>query len=144
MAEQATSFVDEAGERITAARERVDSEISRIQKDLATRRKKIEKEFTRSRKSFEKQTRKQVKQLEQELQKSEVVKTLQGWRSQAESLIEDTFDSVLGSFQIASKGDVQKIDRKLTKLTKRLKDMERVRQTNGATAPKASTASPQA
>ena len=139
MAEQATSFVDEAGERITAARERVDSEISRIQKDLATRRKKIEKQLTSGRKSFEKQTRKQVKQLEKDIRKSEVVKTLEGWRGQAESLLEDTFEGVLGALQVASKSDIRKIDRKLTKLTKRLKDIERARQTNGATAPSAAT-----
>jgi len=135
MAEQATSFVDEAGERITAARERVDSEISRIQKDLAGRRKKIEKQISTSRKSFEKQTRKQVKQIEKEIRTSEVVKTLEGWRSQAESLLEETFEGVLGALQVASKNDVKKIDRKLTKLTKRLKDIERARQTNGTTAP---------
>jgi len=139
MAEQATSFVDEAGERITAARERVDSEVSRIQKDLATRRKKIEKQLASSRKSFEKQTRKQVKQIEKDIRKSEVVKTLESWRGQAESLLEETFEGVLGALQVASKSDVKKIDRKLTKLTKRLKDIERTRQTNGATAPSAAT-----
>jgi uncharacterized coiled-coil protein SlyX len=134
MAQQATSFVDEAGERITAARERVDSEISRIQKDLATRRKKIEKQLNSSRKSLEKQTRKQVKQIEKDLRKSDVVKTLEGWRGQVEDLIEETLEGVLGALQVASKSDVKKIDRKLSKLTKRLKDIERARQTNGAEA----------
>lgn len=144
MPEQATSFVQESKERFNSARERIDGEVERIQKELRTRSERIERQISRRRKSFEKQTRKQVKQIEKELQKSEVVKTLQGWRSQAESLLEDTFESVLGSFQIASKSDVKKIDRKLTKLTKRLKDMERVRQTNGAAAPKSPAASPQA
>ena len=134
MAQQATRFVDEAGERITAARERVDSEISRIQKDLATRRKKIEKQLNTSRKNFEKQTRKQVKQIEKDLRKSDIVKTLESWRSQAESLVEETLEGVLGALQVASKSDVKKIDRKLTKLTKRLKDIERTRQTNGSEA----------
>ncbi|MGI9592810.1 MAG: hypothetical protein ACR2P8_15685 [Myxococcota bacterium] len=137
MAEQATSFVDEASERFTAARERVDSEIARIQKDLAGRRKKLEKQITSGRKSFEKQTRKRVDRIEKEIRTSEVVKTLEGWRGQAEALIEDTLEGVLGALQIASKNDVKKIDRKLTKLTKRLKDIERVRQTNGTSAPSA-------
>ena len=131
MAEQVTSFVDEANERFTAARERVDSEVQRIQKELQTRRKKIERQINTSRKNFEKQTRKQVKQIEKDIRKSEVVKALDGWRSQAGQAIEDTFEGVLGAFQIASKHDIQKIDRKLTKLTKRLKDIERGRQANG-------------
>ena len=134
MAQQATSFVDEAGERITAARERVDAEITRIQKDLSTRRKKIEKQLNTSRKNIEKQTRKQVRQLEKDLRKSEVVKTLESWRGQVENLLEETLEGVLGALQVASKSDVQKIDRKLTKLNKRLKDIERARQTNGSQA----------
>ena len=143
MAQQATSIVDEAGERITAARERVDSEISRIQKDLATRRKKIEKQLNSSRKNLEKQTRKQVKQIEKDLKKSDVVKTLESWRGQVEGLLEETLEGVLGALQVASKSDVKKIDRKLTKLTKRLKDIERARQTNGTKASPPS-ATPQA
>jgi len=139
MAEQTTSFVDEAGERITAARERVDSEISRIQKEMTARRKKIEKDITRNRKNIEKQARKQVKQLEKGIRKSDVVKALEGWRGQAEGLLEDTFEGLLGTFQIASKSDVKKIDRKLSKLTKRLKEIERTRQTNGAARPPAAT-----
>ena len=143
MAQQATSFVDEAGERITAARERVDSEISRLQKDLATRRKKIEKQLNTSRKNFEKQTRKQVKRIEKDLRKSDAVKAIESWRGQVESLLEETLEGVLGALQVASKSDVKKIDRKLTKLTKRLKDIERARQANGAEA-KPPAATPQA
>lgn len=143
MAEQATRFVDEAGERINAARERVDAEISRIQRELATRRKKIEKDFARSRKNLEKQTRKQVKQIEKDLRKSDVVKAFRGWRSQAESVIEEALENVLGGFQIASKSDIRKIDRKLTKLNKRLKEIERARQTNGAKVPSSPAAPPQ-
>ncbi len=128
MAEQTSSFVDEAGERFTAARERVDSEVSRIQKELATRRKRIER-----------QTRKQVNQIEKDIRTSEVVKTLESWRGRAASLLEHTVRGGLGALQIASKNDVQKIDRKLTKLTKRLREIERTRQTNGAAAPLAET-----
>ncbi len=131
MAEQASSFVDEAGERFTAARERVDSEVSRIQKELATRRKRIER-----------QTRKQVKQIEKDIRTSEVVKSLESWRGRAGNLLEETVGGVLSALQIASKNDLQKVDRKLIKLTKRLKEIERVRQTNGAAPPRAATPQP--
>ena len=136
MAEQVTSFVDEANERFTAARERVDSEVQRIQKDLQTRRKQLEKQITSSRKSFEKQTRKQVKQIEKDLRANSIVKTLEDWRCQANQALEDGVVGVLDALQIASKNDLKKIDRKITKLTKQLKDVQRVRTTNGrATTP---------
>lgn len=132
MAEQATSFVEEGRERLHAARERIDDEIQRVQKEFQTRARRIERQLETGRKNIEKQTRKQVRQIEKDLRKSPVVKQLDSWRSQAAQLVEETFESVLGALQVASKSDVKKIDRKLTKLNKRLKEIERTRQTNGS------------
>ena len=131
MAEQATSFVDEGRERLHAARERIDEEVQRVQKELQTRAKKIERQFETGRKNFEKQTRKQVRQIEKDIRKSPIVKQLDRLRGRAGQVVEETLDGVFGVLQVASKSDVKKIDRKLTKLTKRLKDIERARQSNG-------------
>jgi len=134
MVEQATSFTD----RIESARGRLDDEIGRVQKQIQTRRKQIErqintgrknfeKQLNTSRKSFEKQTRKQVK----EIRRSQVVQEVERLGTEVNRQIEGVFERVLGVLQIASKTDVDRIDRKLTKLNKRLKDMERGRKTNG-------------
>ncbi len=144
MVEQATSFTD----RIESARGRIDSEIGRVQKQIQARRKQIEKQIntgrksfekqlTSSRKSFEKQTRKQVK----DLRRSPVVQEVERIGGEVNRQLEGVFERLLGVLQIASKTDLDRIDRKLTKLNKRLKDMERSRKTNGHTPAQAAPGS---
>jgi hypothetical protein len=124
--EQVTSLAD----RFESARERIDEEVERVQKEIQARRKRFEKQLNTGRKNIEKQTRKQVKQLRQ----ISLVKELEKLRDEANRRIEEAVESVLGALQIASKGDVDRIDRKLSKINKRLKDMERTRKTNGQSA----------
>jgi len=137
MAQQATSFVQEGVDRFNEARERIDAEVQRVQKELKTRRKKVERQFKSSRNRLEKQTRKQVKQIEKELQKNTLVKRAEELRDQASRQVESVVDSVLNALQIASKTDLQKIDRKLTKVNKKLREIEDTRKTNGRQPPAA-------
>ena len=137
MPEQATSFVQESRERLNSARERIDSEVERIQRELRTRSERIEQQFNRRRKSFERQTRKQVKQLERDLRKNPLVKRFDRFQADATRQIESALASVLGALQIASASDVRQIDRKVTRLNRRLKDLERERATNGKQPPSA-------
>ena len=127
MAEQMTSFAD----RFDTARERIDDEIQRVQREISTRRKRLERQLSSGRKTFEKQTRKQVKQIRGELRRNPLVRELERFQDGVGRQLEGAFETVLGAFQIASKSDVQRIDRKLTKLTKRLKEIERGRKSNG-------------
>jgi Skp family chaperone for outer membrane proteins len=135
MAEQATSFVQEGREWIESTRDRIDEEIQKVQKEVQTRRKRLERRYETNRKRFERQTRKQVKQLQSELRSYSIVQRVEELQSEATQQIENIFESVLGALQIASSSDVKKIDRKLTKLTKRLKDIETARRSNGQQAP---------
>ena len=122
MAEQ--SFVQDGMDRLQSARERVDDEIQRVQKQLRTRRRNLERQINKGRRDFERQTRKQVKQLQSDIRKNTWVKRLDELREDASKQLESAVSSVLGVLQIASKSDVQKIDRKLTKLSKKLRDIE--------------------
>ena len=54
-----------------------------------------------------------------------------GARGQIESRVE----RALGVFQIASKGDVHRLDKKLSQISKKLKDLEKARRSNGAEPP---------
>jgi hypothetical protein len=137
MPEQPTSFVQDSRERLNAARERIDGEVDRIQKELRTRSERIEKQFTRRRKNFEKQTRKQVKQLEKDLRKNTLVKRFDRFQADATKQIESALSSVLGALRIASTRDVRQVDRKIARLNKKLKDLERQRATNGKQPPAA-------
>ncbi len=132
MAETQASFVDEGRERLSAARDRIDDEIQRVQEELNGRRKRLEKQFAKNRKSVEKQARKQVKQIQRDLRKSPVVKGLEKWRGRAESQFGEAVESLLATFQIASRDDLNRIDRKLGRISKRLAQMERQRTTNGS------------
>lgn len=137
MPEQATSFVQESKERLHSARERIDGEFERIQKQLRTRSERIERQFNRKRKSFERQTRKQVKQLEREWRKNPLVKRFDRLQADATKQIESALASVLGALGIASTRDVRQVDRKIARINKKLKDMERERATNGKKPPAA-------
>ncbi|MBW2270270.1 MAG: hypothetical protein JRH16_17030 [Deltaproteobacteria bacterium] len=124
MAQPATSFVDESRERIHSARERIDSEFKKAQKDLEGRRKRLEKQLSKNRKGFEKQT----KQLRKDLEKNSIVKQLNRWRNDAEDQFEDVLGSLLGSLQIATQSDVKKIDRRLSKISRQLKELDASKQ----------------
>jgi hypothetical protein len=137
MPEQATSFVEESRERLNSARERIDDEVERVQKELRTRSNRIERQFNRRRKSFEKETRKQVKQLEKDLRKNALVKRFDRFQSDASKQIEGALTSMLSALGIASSNDVKQLNRKITRLNKKLKDMERERATNGSQPPTA-------
>ena len=137
MPEQATSFVQESRERLNSARERIDGEVERIQKQLRTRSERIERQLSRRRKSFEKQTRKQVKQLERDLRKNPLVKRIDRFQADATKQVESALASVLGALRIASTRDVRQVDRKIARLNKKLKEMERERGTNSKQPPTA-------
>ena len=141
MAEQA-SIIQEGVDRFHAARERVDEELQRIQKELNSRRQRLEKQLESSRKTIEKRTRKQVQQIEkrtrkqvEQIRKNGIVQRAEEAWAEAGSFAENAFERVLDALQIASKGDVDRIDRKLSKINKKLKDIERARTTNGQSPP---------
>ena len=120
---QQTSIVDEGVDRFNEAFESLDKEFQRLQK-----------EFQSQRKSFEKRTRKQVKQMRRDFDKSTVAKRVRSLRSDVTKQIERGVDDVLGALQIASKSDLQRIDRKLGRIDKKLKQLEKLKSSNGSGA----------
>ena len=118
--------------RINEAVQFVDDEFQRIQKELSARRKSLEKEFASKRKTVEKRTRKELKRIQTELKKNPIVKRADAVRKDVTKQVETRVDSLLGMMQVASRSDVQRINRKLTTLNKRLKAIEESRKTNGS------------
>ncbi len=144
MSEQ-VGFVQEGVDRIEEAYRSIDKRVQRLQKDLQARRKSIEKQVTSGRKSVERQikvrrstieknTRKQVK----ELRKNTLVKRALGLREDTTKQIEDGVGTVLGFFNIATKNDLSRIDRKLGTINRKLKGLEGKKRANGTAAPRAS------
>jgi hypothetical protein len=124
MTEQ-TSFVNESVDRVTSVFRSLDSELRRVQKQLQTRRRSFEKQLASGRRDIEKQTRKQVKRLQAELRKNPLIKRAQTLRGETTAQIDRAVERVLGALQIASKTDLDRIDRKLTVLTRKLKELDR-------------------
>ena len=118
--------------RINEAVQFFDDEFQRVQKELGARRKSIEKEFASKRKTVEKRTRKELKRIQSELKKNPIVKRADAVRKDVTKQVETRVDSLLGLMQVASRSDVQRINKKLTTLTRRLKAIEDSRKTNGS------------
>ncbi len=128
MAEQ-TSLMQEGVDRFREALESLD--LDRVQRQLAQRRKRIEKQLANGRRTWERRTRKQVKRLQTELRKSSLVKRVQSLQQGAARQLEERVDGVLSVLRIASRGDVDRLDRKLGQIHKKLRDLERTRRSNG-------------
>jgi hypothetical protein len=119
------NIVQEGVERVRDAVSSIESDLQRaqrrVEKEVNSRRKSFEKELKAQRKRFEKQTQKQIKQL----RKTAVVKRAETFVDDAQKQFEQTVDSVLEVFQIASRRDVKRLDRKLNQINKKLKDLEK-------------------
>ena len=120
--------------RINEAVQFFDDEFQRVQKELSARRKSIEKEFASKRKIVQKRTRKELKRIQSELKKNPIVKRADAVRKDVTKQVETRVDSLLGLMQVASRSDVQRINKKLTTLNRRLKAIEDRRKTNGSSA----------
>lgn len=140
MAEQA-SLVQEGVDRFREAIESID--LQRVQRRLNQRRKRIERQLSTSRRQWEKRTRQQVKRLRTELRRSSIfkelsrnrlVKRVQALPETASRQIGSGVDSLLASLHIASRSELDRIDRKLGQISRKLRDMEHNRsrsRTNG-------------
>ena len=130
MAEQA-NLVQEGVDRFNAAFESLGDEVDRLQKRVQMRRKAFEKQLADRRKRIEKQTRKQVDRIESELRKNPVMKRLQELRKDAVKQIESGVDSVMDALPIATKSDLKRVERKISQISRKVKDLERGRKANG-------------
>jgi uncharacterized protein YukE len=131
MAQQA-GLVKEGVERINDALHSIDDEFQRVQKELKTRRQSVEKQLNRKRKNVERRTRKELNRLQSELKKSPLVKRAKSLQKDLTKEVEAGVDSFLGLIRVASKADVERIDKKLATLNRHLKEIEKIRKTNGA------------
>jgi len=144
MSEQA-NMIEERADRIGDAYRSFDEGFQRLQKDLRerrktfekqinSRRKNLERQINASRKGIEKRTRQQVS----ELRKNPVVKRAISARDDATKGIESRVSGALGLFNIASRSDVERLERKIGQITRKLKQAERAKKANGSAKAKAS------
>ena len=142
---QEVNIVQESADRVGDAYRTFDEGFQRLQKDLrvrrknfekqiSTRRRSLERQINASRKGIEKRTRQQVN----ELRKNPVVKRAISAREDASKQIESRVSTVLGFFNIATRTDIERLERKLGQITRKLKQPGRAKKTNGSATAKAS------
>ncbi len=139
MAEEA-SIVQDGIDRFRDAFGNIEDEVERVQKRIRIRRRKLEKRVVAGRKDFDKRVEsgrkdfeKRTRKLRTEVRKNPTFKRLDGIRKDATKRYEEGVETLLNTLQVASKGDVQRIDRKISQLSKKLKEMERAKKANGRT-----------
>jgi hypothetical protein len=140
---ETTNLFQDGVDRVREAYGSLGTELQRVQKGLRVRRKKIEKRLETGRKDIEKRLDTQRKQFEKrtaklraEIEKNPAVKRLDAIRKDATKQFEQGASRVLNSLQIASKSDLDRIDRKISAINKQMKEMggRRKRPTSEATA----------
>jgi hypothetical protein len=137
-------------ERVREAYGSLGENIERVQRELRTRRKKIEKRIETGRKDLErrfasqrkglekrfeaqrKQIEKRTQKLRTEIEKTPALKRLETLRKDATRQFEQGTTALLNRLQIASKSDLDRIDRKISVINKQMKEMGRRKRPNGA------------
>jgi hypothetical protein len=124
------NIVQEGVDRFRDAFGSVEGEFERIQKQLRARRRSLEKQLNTSRRDFDKRARK----VRAEIRRSSTMKQIERWRKDATKQLEQGVDNILGALKIASKSDVQRIDRKISQINRKMKEIERRKRSNGQAA----------
>ena len=124
MAKQA-NVVQDGVEQVREAVRRVDQGFRRIQKQVETRRRRLAKEVTTRRRVIEKRAQRELGRIQKQIQKQPIVKRAEALRAGASERFERGVASFLDVLPIATKGDVERIDRKVSALGRKLKGMEK-------------------
>ena len=123
MAQQ--SLVDTGVESVRSVVHVANRRIQKLQKQIDVRRKSVEKELSTRRRRLEQRTQKAVDRVVARAQKLPLVKRAAAFREEASRQIESGVETVLGVFQIASRSELERIDRKLSQISRKLRELEK-------------------
>jgi len=123
MAQQ--SLVDTGVESVRSVVHDANRRIQKLQKQIDARRKSVEKELSTRRRRLEQRAQKEVARLVARAQKLPLVKRAAALREEASRQIESGVETVLGVFQIASRGELERIERKLSQISRKLRELEK-------------------
>jgi len=119
------SFIDEGIDRVQSAWKSVEQEVQKAQKRIENQgqelNKRAEKQFKRLQKDLRTYPSVQRAEALGEDIKSEIDERID-WIG---SRVGSSLQSVLGGLQIASQGEIDKIDRKLNRISRRLKALDK-------------------
>jgi hypothetical protein len=119
------SLVENGVARVRSVVSNVNRRVQKLQKQIDARRKTVEKELSTRRRKLEQRTQREVARLVAQAQRLPLVKRAATLREDASRQVEAGVETVLGVFQIASRGELERLDRKLNQISRKLRDLEK-------------------
>lgn len=124
MAKQA-SVVQDGVDQIRQAVRRADRELKKIQKQVEARRRRLAKEVTTRRRTIEKRAQRELDRLQKQIQSQPLVKRAEALRADAQTRLGRGVSTILESLPIATRSEIERIDRKVSALGRKLKEIEK-------------------
>jgi len=109
-----TGFIDESIERIQSVFRNAEEEIQKLQKRADKRRKLIQK-----------RAEKRSKEIQAQVRKMPGVKQAEQLRVDAQKQFDSNVEGLLGMLPVASQHDLEKMDRRIKQLTRKLNALEK-------------------
>ena len=122
---QKAGIVDEGVERVQAAFQSVEDEIQKLQKQIQTRSNKLSNAAEKRVKKLRKEILALPAVKRAERARTDITKRWEKQSKQIEKQVEERIDTVLGRLQIASRSDIAKLNKKLSKMNRKLNDLDK-------------------
>jgi molecular chaperone GrpE (heat shock protein) len=121
---QATRVEEGVAQLRTAVR-RVDQRFRRLRRQVEHRRRELEKQIEAQRKATWRRARRELMRFRRELGKQPLLKRADALRADATSRFQAGVSGFLDALPIATKRDVERIDRRVAALGRKLRDLEK-------------------
>ncbi|MDE0885866.1 MAG: phasin family protein [Myxococcota bacterium] len=121
---QQTTMIEDGFDRIQSAFKSVEDEVQKAQKRLEKRGEKFSKDAEKRVRKMRKEMSKLPLVKRAESLGNDLTKEFEGRSKRVEKQIESGIKTVLGGLQIASRGEISKLDKKLNRINRRLKALD--------------------
>lgn len=119
------TLVESAVDNVRSAVKGANRRLQKLQKEIDGRRKTVEKELSTRRRRIEQRTQREVARLVARAEKLPLVKQATSLYGDASRQLEVGVETVLGALQIASRSEVERLDRKLAQVSRKLRELEK-------------------
>ena len=117
---QNTSVLETGIDQIQSAVRVLDRRFRRLQRQLTTRRRRLGRQVTSRRRALERRAQRQISRL----RRQRLVKRAEALREDVTRQVEQGLSGLFETLPLATKRDVQRIDRRVSQLNRKLRDLE--------------------
>ncbi len=122
------NVIEQGFDRFQATFRDVDRQVQRVRRELGKRRRTIERGLKRRRTDLEKRATRQLRRVRSELRRNSTYRRAETLQAETRERIDRQIDQVLSSIPVASKSEVEGLEKRIARLTRRVRDLEK---TNG-------------